>query len=266
MQILQKIVEAKKLRVLKAKKQRPLNEIKKEAEALKGKNGNFYKTIKRMSYEPIKLIAEIKKASPIKGLLRQYDIKEMADIYVSSGVDAISVITEEDFFLGTPDFLKEIKKTHSQTPILRKDFIFDEYQIYESKLLQTDAILLIACILNYEQCKSLYELAKSLGMDVLFEIYDEEDLKKALFADADIIGINNRNLRNFQVDVNTTFRLKKLIPEGRVVVSESGISEKAQVQELLKNGVDAILVGTSIILSDNPGEKIKELKVMSKVL
>lgn len=259
MDVLNKIVEAKKIRVSELKKIKPIEEIKKQAQTIKTVS-KFYKAIKKLPHEPIQLIAEIKKASPVKGLLKEYDVLKMADLYISSGADAISVITEEDFFLGSPEFLTKIKEKYPHVQVLRKDFIFDEYQIYESKMLKADAILLIACILSKQQCKTLYEVAKSLQMDVLFEIHNEEDLEKAFFAGVDIIGINNRNLKTFQVELNTTFRLKKLIPEDKVVVSESGISEKVHVQELVKNGVDAILVGTSIILSSNPAEKIKELK------
>lgn len=261
MNILQRIVERKKIRVAEKKETLPFDNIKKQAEAVKSLS-QFYKAIKRLPEEPIKLIAEIKKASPLKGLLKEYDVTEMADIYISSGADAISVITEEDFFLGNPDFLIKIKEKYPHVPVLRKDFIFDEYQIYESKILGADALLLIAKILNKEQCKTLYEVAKSLQMDVLFEIHDEEDLEKAFFAGADVIGINNRNLKTLEIDITTTFRLKKLIPEDKVTVSESGISEKAHVQELLKHGIDAILVGTSIVLSDNPAEKIRKLKLL----
>lgn len=261
MNILQTIVEKKKLRITEQKKLLSLENLKKKALSLsRNSNGLFYKKIKRFPNEPIKLIAEIKKASPLKGLLKEYDIEQMADIYVSSGADAISVITEEDFFLGDSQYLVAIKKRHSYIPVLRKDFIFDEYQIYESRLLHSDAILLIASILSKEQCKTLYELSKSLGMDVLFEIHDEEDLEKSLFAGADIIGINNRNLKTLQIDINTTYRLKKLIPEGKVIVSESGISEKSHIRELINQGIDAILVGTSIVLSDNPAKKIREFK------
>uniref|UniRef100_A0A7C4AJL7 Indole-3-glycerol phosphate synthase n=1 Tax=Thermodesulfovibrio aggregans TaxID=86166 RepID=A0A7C4AJL7_9BACT len=262
MSILQKIVEAKKLRITEAKKKLPFDRLKSKAESLSDRQFIFYKSIKRHQGEPLKLIAEIKKASPLKGMLKDYDIEKMSDIYVNYGADAISVITEEDFFSGSQDFLVRIRKRHPHIPILRKDFIFDEYQIYESRVLHADAILLIAKILTKQTGKLLYELSKSLGMDVLFEIHDEEDLEKAFFAQADIIGINNRDLKTFNVNINTTVRLKEQIPEDKIVVSESGISEKSQITELLKCGIDAILVGTSIILSENPGEKIKEFKSM----
>ncbi|WP_353683818.1 indole-3-glycerol phosphate synthase TrpC [Thermodesulfovibrio sp. 3907-1M] len=261
--ILNKIVEAKKIRVSELKKIKSIEEIKKQAQSIKTLS-RFYSAIKRLPNEPIKLIAEIKKASPIKGPLKEYDVLKMADLYVSAGADAISVITEEDFFLGSPEFLIKIKENYPHVPVLRKDFIFDEYQIYESKLLKADAILLIACILSKQQCKNLYELAKSLQMDVLFEVHNEEDLEKAFFAGVNIIGINNRNLKTMEIDLNTTLRLKNLIAEDKVIVSESGISERAHVDKI-KNGIDAILVGTSIVLSDNPVEKIKELLLNNKV-
>lgn len=260
MNVLQKIVTAKKIRLAESKKILPLDKIKNKAKSGSCQQFIFYQSIKRLPGESVKLIAEIKRASPLKGLLKEYDIEKMSDIYVDYGADAISVITEEDFFSGSQDFLVRIRKRHPHIPILRKDFIFDEYQIYESKLLQADAILLIAAILTRQECKALYELAKSLGMDVLFEIHDEEDLEKALFARVDIIGINNRDLKTLNVDIYTTLKLKEKIPEGKIVVSESGICEKKHVSSLLKCGIDAVLVGTSIILSNNPGDKIKELK------
>ncbi|MCX7724469.1 MAG: indole-3-glycerol phosphate synthase TrpC [Thermodesulfovibrio sp.] len=261
MNILEKIVERKKKRVSEKKKVLSLKEIKKEALSLvKNSDRFFYEKIKRLPNEPIKIIAEIKRASPLKGLLKEYNVEEMADSYVSAGVDAISVITEEDFFLGDSKFLINIKKRHPSIPILRKDFIFDEYQVYESKILGADAILLIADILTVDQCKNLYQLSRSLGMDVLFEIHDEEGVKKALFAEADIVGINNRDLKTLQIDINTTFRLKRLIPEEKVVVSESGISERKQVRELIKHKISAVLVGTSLVLSKDPVSKIREIK------
>lgn len=262
MTILDRILEKKRIKVEEAKKQKSVEELRRDLRKLKIKGGiPFYQAIKRHPNEPIKLIAEIKKASPTKGKLKDFDVEVMSDIYVSSGADAISVITEEDFFLGSIDFLIKIKNRHPNVPVLRKDFIFDEYQIYESKAIGADAILLIAAILSESQCKTLYELAKSLDMDVLFEVHDEEDLNKAFYVDAKIIGINNRNLKNMQINLETTFKLKEKIPNGKIVVSESGISKKEDVLSLAKHGIDAILVGTSLILSDSPEKKIKELKL-----
>lgn len=266
MNILERILEKKKLRIAEQKKILSLDKIKKEALGIvKNSNLLFYQRIKRPPQEPIKLVAEIKKASPLKGLLKEYDIEQMADVYVCSGADAISVITEEDFFLGSPEYLKSIKKRHPHIPVLRKDFIFDEYQIYESKLLGADALLLIASILTIERAKDLIDLSRQLGIEVLFEIHDIEDLEKATLLDVSIIGINNRNLKTMKIDLNNTLFLKSLIPSNKVVVSESGIDEPSQIERLLQIGVDAILVGTSLILSESPADKIRQLKYnMSK--
>ena len=262
MHILQKIVEAKKIRLKQRKKILPLNALMEQIEKNRKSeyNFNFSQVIKRKSDEPIKLIAEIKKASPIKGILKEYDVLKMAEIYVTNGADAISVITEEDFFLGRPGYIKKIKLKYPDMPVLRKDFIIDEYQVYESKALGADAILLIANILDFEQIKKLYDLAQSIGLDVLLEIHNQDDLKKALFANAKIIGINNRNLKTFKISLNTTLKLKDLIPLDKITVSESGISTRADVEKLLEKGIDAILVGTSIVLSNAPAEKLRELK------
>lgn len=263
MDILKRIIERKKLRVEERKKRNPLESLKRQIEETKEglANRNFSKAIKRLPEEPIKIIAEIKRASPVKGILKDYNVIEMSDIYSINGVDAISVITEEDFFLGSPQYLIDIKKRHPPIPVLRKDFIFDEYQIYETKILGADALLLIAAILPLEIAKDLYEIARNLGLEVLFEIHDEEDLKKALALDVPIIGINNRNLKTMNIDINNTLILKRLIPQSKIVVSESGISEAPHIEKLLQAGVDAILVGTSIVLSQNPAEKIRELKI-----
>ncbi len=263
MNILNRIIERKKLRVEENKKRNPLESLKKQIEEAKEglSNRKFSKAIKRLPEESIKIIAEIKRASPVKGILKDYNVTDMSDIYSINGVDAISVITEEDFFFGSPQYLIDIKKRHPQIPVLRKDFIIDEYQIYETKILGADALLLIAAILPLEIAKYLYEIARNLGLEVLFEIHDEVDLKKALALDVPIIGINNRNLKTMKIDINNTLILKRLIPQSKIVVSESGISEPFHVEKLIQAGVDAILVGTSIVLSQNPAEKIRELKI-----
>lgn len=264
MDILKRIVERKKLRIEESKKSKSIEDLKKIISSISDKcSGNtqkFSEAIKRQLNEPIKIIAELKKASPIKGLLKEFNIDKMSDIYVASGVDAISIITEEDFFLGSPNYIEVIKKRHPQIPLLRKDFIIDEYQIYETKALHADALLLIGAILTLDKARALFELSKELGMDVLFEVHDMEDLEKALNIGVSIIGINNRNLKTMQINLDNTFKLKKFIPADKIVVSESGISKREHVQRLLQCGVDAILVGTSIVLSENPSHKIKELK------
>lgn len=267
MDILNKIIERKKLKIEESKRIKSLENLKRQIEETKEctSNNRFSKAIKRLPDEHIKIIAEIKKASPVKGILKNFDVIEMSDLYSSSEVDAISVITEEDFFLGSSQYLIDIKKRHPQIPILRKDFIFDEYQIYETKILGADALLLIASILPLEIARNLYEIARQIGLEVLFEIHDRDDLEKALNLDVPIIGINNRNLKTMKIDINTTLTLGRLIPKDKIIVSESGISEPFHVEKLIQAGVDAILVGTSIVLSKNPTEKIRELKIsMSK--
>ena len=265
MDILKRIVKRKKLRVEENKKRKPVEDLKKIIFSISNKeninNTKFSKAIKRQFNEPIKIIAELKKASPIKGLLKEFNIEKMSDIYVFSGVDAISIITEEDFFLGSPNYIEVVKKRHPHIPLLRKDFIIDEYQVYETKALQADALLLIGAIFRLDKARALFELSKELGMDVLFEVHDIEDLEKALNIGASIIGINNRNLKTMQIDLDNTFKIKELIPEDKIVVSESGISKREHVQKLFQFGIDAVLVGTSIILSENPAQKIKELKI-----
>ncbi|MCX8031731.1 MAG: indole-3-glycerol phosphate synthase TrpC, partial [Thermodesulfovibrionales bacterium] len=223
MDILKKIVERKKLRIQESKRRIPTENLRKQVEEISKNvsNYSFSEAIKRLPEESIKIIAEIKRASPVKGLLRDYDVIEMSDVYAKNEVNAISVITEEDFFLGSPQYLIDIKKRHPQIPILRKDFIFDEYQIYETKILGADALLLIASMLSTETAKNLYELAKTLGLEVLFEVHDREDLNKALLLDVPIIGINNRNLKTMEINIDNTLALKGFIPEDKIVVSES---------------------------------------------
>lgn len=260
MSILNRIIEIKRTRIEEKKREIPFEVIRRKAEEIKPNYSSFSRAIKREAQEPIKIIAEIKRASPVKGLLKDYNIIDMVDIYTKNGADAISVITEEDFFLGSDKYLMEIKERYSQIPVLRKDFIFDEYQIYETRVLGADALLLIASILTFERAKELYDIAKSLGLEVLFEIHDLEDLEKALKLEVPIVGINNRNLKTMEIDINNTFYLKKFLPDNLIVVSESGISESSQVRKLIEWGVDAILVGTSLVLSENPAEILKDLK------
>lgn len=262
MTILEKIVEKKRQRVEEAKKRIPLEFLRELVEEKKewAIEGRFSKAIRRQKEESIKIIAEIKRASPIKGLLRDFKVEELADTYVSSEADALSVITEEDFFLGSDDFIRLIRNRHPEIPILRKDFIFDSYQVYEAKYLGADALLLIASILGDSKAEELYELSKSLGVEVLFEVHDEEELNRALNIGFPIIGINNRNLKTMEISIETTLRLRDMIPSGKIVVSESGIKEFSQVERLLSIGIDAILVGTSLVLSDNPRELLLSLK------
>ncbi len=207
----------------------------------------------------IRLIAELKKASPSKGLIRPVFVPaEIASLYETKRVNALSVLTEEDFFQGSLSYLRIVRDVASK-PILRKDFIFDDYQIYESKAHRADALLLIAAALEKNQAQEYLHLAGELGLGVLFEVHNEQDLEKALLVKAEIIGINNRDLKTLKIDLSTTLRLKKDIPEDRIVVSESGIRNRDDVITLMDAGVEAILVGTSLMAAKDIGAKIDEL-------
>ena len=257
MNILTKIVDKKRGRVEAAKRVLPVAGLK---ERIKGIDDtrDFASAIRRDG-NAVKLIAEIKKASPSKGLIRSdFDPVKIASIYESGPVSALSVLTEEDFFQGDLSYIHAIKEVTAK-PVLRKDFIFDEYQLFESRANGADAVLLIAAILSRVQAAEFYYLATKLGMAVLFEIHNEEDLETALYVDADIIGINNRDLSTLSVDLSTTARLRKLLPEDRIVVSESGIRTRQDVLTLRNNGIDAMLIGTSFMETPDIGKKIDEL-------
>ena len=218
---------------------------------------DFHSAIKKP--DEISLIAEIKKASPSAGILKNnLDVEKMAEIYQKAGADAITVLTERKFFLGSENDLMKVKETTS-LPILRKDFIIDEFQIYESKILGADCILLIAAILKKNKLQKFLHLAQNIGVQVLVEVHQLKELERALDSGTAMIGINNRNLKNFSVNFKTTEKLAKLIPESVTKVSESGISSYKEVKELKDLGVDAVLVGEAIIKNLNPALKIKEL-------
>jgi indole-3-glycerol phosphate synthase len=206
----------------------------------------------------IHLIAEIKKASPSKGILRR-DFKPMdiAKIYNEHGATAISVLTDGHFFQGHLDFIEQVKKG-VKLPVLQKDFLLDSYQLYEARAAQADAVLLIAAILDRQQLVDYYALAEDLGMDVLCEIHTEKELEQ-LVEVAQVIGINNRDLTDFEIDLETTFRVIQEIPDDKTVVSESGIHSRQEVLRLMEAGVDAILVGESLMRESDIGTKVDEL-------
>ncbi len=257
MNILTTIVAKKAERLNAAKMSLSQSELR---ERIKGidKSRNFRDSIQRHE-GPIRLIAEIKKASPSKGLIRSdFDPVKIASIYESKPVNALSVLPEEDYFQGQLSYISRVKEVTTK-PVLRKDFIFDEYQLYESRACGADAILLIAAILEQGQAGEYLHLAAELGLAVLFEVHNEEDLEKALHVNAEIIGINNRNLKTLSIDLSTTLRLKKEVPAGKIVVSESGIRTRHDVLMLQDNGIDAMLIGTSFMETPDIGRKIDDL-------
>ncbi|MCK4778476.1 MAG: indole-3-glycerol phosphate synthase TrpC [Actinomycetia bacterium] len=246
----------KKKRISEAKKRINIKEMMRMAEEKREKK-SFKKAL--IKGKNINIIAEIKEASPSKGRFRtDFDLKKIAENYEESGASGLSVLTEEDYFLGSLDNLKIIRQLVTK-PILRKDFIIDGYQIYEGKAYGADAILLIASILSLEDLIYLKNIAEEIGLDVLVEVHTEEELIKALKAGSEIIGINNRNLSDFSIELKTSEDLFKLIPEGKVVVSESGIKSRKEVRFLESLGINAVLIGETLIMSDNPKDKINEL-------
>lgn len=208
----------------------------------------------------VTLIAEIKKASPSKGLIRaDFNPGEITKVYSESGASAISVLTDREFFQGSPEYLTTAKDTGS-LPILRKDFIIDPYQIYEAKCLGADAILLIMAILTDHEVIEFQKVALNQGLECLVEVHTEQELERALNAGAAIIGVNNRNLQTFKTDLETTFRLRQLITDpGITVVSESGINTRDDVVRLRENGVHAMLVGEALMREPDISAKIAEL-------
>ncbi|MDD5126932.1 MAG: indole-3-glycerol phosphate synthase TrpC [Dehalococcoidales bacterium] len=209
----------------------------------------------------IRLIAEVKKASPSRGVIRaDFRPVEIAQTYTESGAAAISVLTETRYFQGSLDYLRDIGKVldENRIPLLRKDFIIDPYQVYESRAYGADSLLLIVAILTPAKLKELLNLSHELGMGCLVEVHDEKEAAIALASDARIIGINNRNLKTFKVDINTTQRLRLLIPPGRTVVSESGIKERSHLLMLKDWGVDAVLIGEAFMAAPDIAAKMKE--------
>ncbi|MDD3905989.1 MAG: indole-3-glycerol phosphate synthase TrpC [Candidatus Omnitrophica bacterium] len=254
--ILSRIIEEKRREVEEAKRVLPVEAIAKLAGAICVKS-SFKKNISRPHH--INLIAEIKKASPSRGIIRaDFNPVKIGITYQANGASAISVLTDERFFEGKLEYIKKIKDSIS-LPILRKDFIIDEYQIYESVVAGADAILLIADLLSTGEMKAFYDLAVSLGLDVLMETHTEEDVDKALATGGSIIGINNRDLHNFKVDLGVTQKLIRMIPPNKIKVSESGIRTYEDVMFLKSIGVNAVLMGEAFMEAGDIAAKMREV-------
>jgi indole-3-glycerol phosphate synthase len=208
---------------------------------------------------PIRIIAEVKKASPSKGIIREdFDPVEIAKTYEANGASAISVLTEEKFFYGSLDYLKKIREV-TAIPLLCKDFIFDEYQVYQSRVFGADAFLLIAAILDDSKLKDLLKTGRGLRMQAIVEVHNLEELKMVLQTEAEIIGINNRDLKTFKTDMSTTERLIKEIPQDKIVVSESGINTAKDISRLRECGAHAFLIGESLMREKDIAKKLIEL-------
>ena len=256
--MLEKIVAKTKERLIEAKSNKSLDELKGEVSSLDINDEFQFK--KALKDPEIAIIAEVKKASPSKGLIAEdFDYIEIAKDYEQAGASAISVLTEPYFFQGSNDFLKEISENVS-IPILRKDFTIDEYMIYEAKLLGASAILLIVSILDANQLKEYLDLAHELGLSAIVETHDADEIRTAMDAGAGIIGVNNRNLADFTVDINNSINLRRLVSEDIIFISESGIKTKEDVSRLKENNVDAVLIGETLMRSDDKKSLILELK------
>ncbi len=210
--------------------------------------------------EPIRIIAEVKKASPSKGIIKEdFDPLLIAQSYSNAGANAISVLTEPHYFQGNLEYLTQIRR-YVPTPLLRKDFIVDKYQIVEALVYGADFILLIAKALSTKELKTLYEYALHLGLEVLLEIHDKEDLTKAMRCGASIIGINHRNLDTFEMDMNLCDKLIPMIPNGKIIIAESGVSDMQTIKRLVSIGADAFLIGEHFMRQDDIGGEVLKFK------
>jgi indole-3-glycerol phosphate synthase len=257
--ILRKILARKAEEIAERAHRTPLAELKKHLERAPAPRG-FLKAIRsRIATGRPAVIAEIKKASPSKGLLRaDFRPADIAQSYERHGATCLSVLTDEEFFQGCDEYLQQARAACA-LPVLRKDFTMDAYQVYEARALGADAILLIVAALGDTQLRKLTELAAELGMDALVEVHDAAELERALALPTPLIGINNRDLRTFHTSLETTLNLLGEIPADRVVVTESGIHAPADVARLRARGVNVFLVGEAFMKADNPGGKLQEL-------
>lgn len=260
MNILDHIVRNKRAEISQCKTIKSLHDIRVES-ASQLQREVVPRSLKKalLSSVPMGVIAEIKRRSPSKGALTTRSCEDFAHIYAHSDADAISVLTDKKYFGGTLSSLSLVRSIAMQ-PIFRKDFIIDEYQIYETVIAKGDAFLLIAKILSVSKLREFLSLGSQVGLESIVEIHDEEDLMKTLDAGAEMIGVNNRNLETFEIDLSTTEKLAKKIPRDKIIISESGISSKEDVIRLSNTGAQGILVGSSLVTADDPVQEINKLK------
>lgn len=257
--ILDDIIYYRKIQLEREMAKCSFDEIKKKAENTLSKRTPL-SLAKALKTDSLSCICEVKKASPSKGLIRpDFRPIDFAKEYEAAGANAISCLTEEHFFQGSLDYLSAIRQQVS-IPILRKDFIFDEYQIFEAAAAGADAVLLIAAVLDTGDFERLYRLAKSLGLSVLVEVHDEEELKKVSAVKPQILGVNNRNLKTFEVNLDTVKRLRPLAKYSEVFVSESGIKDNADMKMVRSLGADAVLIGETLMRSESITETLHGLR------
>lgn len=256
--ILDKLAESSRRRVEERKRTRSLEELRREAEARNAQTGFPFETA--LGRQGFSFICEVKKASPSKGVIaEEFPYLQIASEYEAAGADAVSCLTEPEYFLGSDRYLEEIAGKIS-LPVLRKDFTVDPYMIYEAKILGASAVLLICAILDREEVREGIRIADSLGLSALVEAHDEAEVEKALDAGARIVGVNNRDLRTFQVDLDNSRRLRAMVPPEILFVSESGIRTPEDIRRLRENGTDAVLIGETFMRSPDKKKMLCELR------
>lgn len=260
--ILDEIAEKTRIRVAGAKQKISPEEMKQKALACEiDREFPFEKELRKKG---ISFICEVKKASPSKGIIAEkFDYRSIAESYEEAGAGAISVLTEPEYFKGSIEYLKEIAED-VKIPLLRKDFTVDEYMIYEAKAAGASIVLLICAILDEETLKRYIEIADSLGLSALVEAHDEEEIQMALRAKARIIGVNNRNLKDFTVDIHNGIRLREMVPQDVLFVAESGIRTREDIEELEKAHVNGVLIGETFMRAENKKAMLAELKGENK--
>jgi len=258
MTILGTILDAKRIEVAAAKERRPRAELEAMLEGLAPTRG-FADALRRGPRDPVRVIAEYKRASPSAGTIRDdLEVEDVARRYAAAGAAALSILTDERFFGGHPDFLARARAVVS-VPLLRKDFVVDAYQVVEARVLGADAILLIVAALTDGELAGLSSLAADLGLDALVEVHSEGEAERAVAAGARLIGVNHRDLKTFTIDMSLTARLGRLVPEGTILVGESGIRSAADVAQLGRDGVHAVLIGEHLMRAQDPGRALREL-------
>lgn len=258
--ILDEIIQKTKEDLEIQKKELPFDILSRTIFNVRNIQRDVKKALKSTNDEPFRLICEVKKASPSKGIIREnFDPVDIASIYQKNGANALSILTEPHFFKGNLEYLSLIRK-YTSIPLLRKDFIVDEYQVLQAYLYGADFILLIAKALDKKELKKLVELAFSLGIEVLLEAHDKEDITKAIFAGVNIIGINHRDLQTFDMHMDLCEKLIPMIPNGKIIVAESGLSSHEGLVNLNKIGVDAFLIGEYFMKQDDIAKAIKYMK------
>lgn len=256
--ILDKLAASARVRVDRLKAERSLESVREEALSIKPEKPFCFEAA--LKKEDIAFICEVKKASPSKGLIApDFPYVHIARDYEAAGADAISVLTEPEYFLGSDDYLSAVRRAVN-IPVIRKDFTIDPYQIYEARIIGADAVLLICALLDTGALTEYIRIADTLGLTALVEAHDAAEVASALEAGARVIGVNNRNLKTFEVDIENSARLRQLVPEHITFVSESGIKTPGDIDALRKNGTDAVLIGETLMRSSRKAEELARLR------